>query len=777
QGLDVIAEGLDTLKNMAQDMNEEVDRQVPLMDEIDTKVDKATADLKNTNVRLKDTVISTTLSPIFAVFMELLVFLQLRSSRNFCIDIILLCVILGIAAYLYKASEDKEIKLRHPKRLQVDSKWTDSVPLCRGSKWIHSGIILCHWSFVAAGVFAWFLQLVDCVTVKVETICTVTNVGFQMEMGMGMKVFGFDLVACRGFIYTVFILNFVFCCQLILLQPLVAAIDGKPGDPATLFERVSQSIKVKKYSEALAELNAAIEADPALSEAYSHRASVLRQLCRYEESEESYKKFLEVKPGNSAAEKELSQLHQARNALDSANNLFNSGDFDKALEYIEKVVLVFSPACSKAKLLKVRLLIATKDYSSAISESGYILKEDEDNLEALLYGKGLRLDPEHGELKKAYFGLKNLLKKTKSAEDNASKGKLRLAVEDYKAALALDPAHSAHNVHLHLGLCKVSVKLGRGKDAVASCTEALEIDGDLVEALAQRGEAKLLVEDWEGAVADLKSAAEKSPQDMNIREALMKAERSLKLSQRKDWYKILGVSKTASMSEIKKAYKKLALQWHPDKNVDNREEAEAKFREIAAAYEILGDEDKRTRYDRGEDLDDMGTGMGGGGFNPFGGGGQQYTFHFEGGFPGGGFPAASNNTMSSASASGSNAQPPGLKTYFKTPEGKYKLQYEKTHPPGLLHYAHGKTATQVQINVVGNPNFDGKGTYLVFNVGDAIFISDLNSQDKDPIKAIHFSNSNPVCHTYDPDAKDGPYLLIGLHSGDVYAFTLLILRD
>ncbi|PIN10531.1 SNARE protein TLG1/Syntaxin 6 [Handroanthus impetiginosus] len=83
QGLDVIAEGLDTLKNMASDMNEELDRQVPLMDEIDTKVDKATADLKNTNVRLKHTVT------------------QLRSSRNFCIDIILLCVILGIAAYLY----------------------------------------------------------------------------------------------------------------------------------------------------------------------------------------------------------------------------------------------------------------------------------------------------------------------------------------------------------------------------------------------------------------------------------------------------------------------------------------------------------------------------------------------------------------------------------------------------------------------------------------------------------------------------------------------------
>ncbi|XP_028775132.1 syntaxin-71 [Neltuma alba] len=83
QGLEVISEGLDTLKNMAHDMNEEMDRQVPLMDEIDTKVDKASSDLKNTNVRLKDTVN------------------QLRSSRNFCIDIVLLIIILGIAAYLY----------------------------------------------------------------------------------------------------------------------------------------------------------------------------------------------------------------------------------------------------------------------------------------------------------------------------------------------------------------------------------------------------------------------------------------------------------------------------------------------------------------------------------------------------------------------------------------------------------------------------------------------------------------------------------------------------
>ncbi|XP_072996450.1 dnaJ protein P58IPK homolog B isoform X1 [Typha latifolia] len=436
---------------------------------------------------------------------------------------------------------------------------------------------------------------------------------------------------------------------------IVAAQDNQPEDALSLLKKASTMIKVNQYDEALGLLNAAVEADPYLSEAYLQRASVLRHKCRYEESEKNYKKYMELKPGTASVEKEVSQLLQAQSALESAESHFDSGDFQKVLDYIDKIVLVFSPGCLKAKFLKVKSLLALKDYSSVISETGYILKQDEDNLDALLlrgrayyylsdhdvasrhFQKGLRLDPEHSDLKKAYFGLKNLLKKTKAAEDNAAKGKLRVAVEDFKAALAMDPIHSAHNVHLHLGLCKVLVKLGRGKDAISSCTEALEIDGELVEALSQRGEAKLLVEDWEGAVGDLKEAAQKSPQDMGIREALMRAEKALKISKRKDWYKILEVSKTSSAAEIKRAYKKLALKWHPDKNVDNREEAEAKFQDIAAAYEVLGDEERRVRYDRGED-DETDMGMGGGGFNPFGaGGGQQFNFHFEGGFPGGGF--------------------------------------------------------------------------------------------------------------------------------------------
>lgn len=64
-----------------------------------------------------------------------------------------------------------------------------------------------------------------------------------------------------------------------------------------------------------------------------------------------------------------------------------------------------------------------------------------------------------------------------------------------------------------------------------------------------------------------------------------------------EYYRILGVPKTASESDIKKAYRKLALRWHPDKNPNNKEEAEKKFKEISEAYEVLSDKEKREVYD------------------------------------------------------------------------------------------------------------------------------------------------------------------------------------
>jgi len=111
---------------------------------------------------------------------------------------------------------------------------------------------------------------------------------------------------------------------------------------------------------------------------------------------------------------------------------------------------------------------------------------------------------------------------------------------------------------------------------------------------------------------------------------------------KRDFYEVLGVSKTASADEIKKAYRKLALQFHPDRNKEAG--AAEKFKEVTEAYEVLSDASKKQKYDQfGHAAFDPSTGFGG-----FGGGGQAYrqgpfTYSYSsnagdmGGFDFGGF--------------------------------------------------------------------------------------------------------------------------------------------
>lgn len=84
------------------------------------------------------------------------------------------------------------------------------------------------------------------------------------------------------------------------------------------------------------------------------------------------------------------------------------------------------------------------------------------------------------------------------------------------------------------------------------------------------------------------------------------------MEQKRDYYEVLGVSKTATPDEIKKAYRKLAIKYHPDRNPDNKE-AEDKFKEAAEAYEVLSNEEKRQKYDQfGHSMGPQGFGGQGG---------------------------------------------------------------------------------------------------------------------------------------------------------------------
>lgn len=105
---------------------------------------------------------------------------------------------------------------------------------------------------------------------------------------------------------------------------------------------------------------------------------------------------------------------------------------------------------------------------------------------------------------------------------------------------------------------------------------------------------------------------------------------------KRDYYEVLGLSKSATQAEIKKKFRELAMKYHPDTNKDNKAEAEEKFREVKEAYEVLQDDEKRKRYDTfGHAADDFdGNGGAGGfdgfhGFNGFGGFGGFNGFHSE----------------------------------------------------------------------------------------------------------------------------------------------------
>ncbi|WP_018130362.1 molecular chaperone DnaJ [Effusibacillus pohliae] len=107
---------------------------------------------------------------------------------------------------------------------------------------------------------------------------------------------------------------------------------------------------------------------------------------------------------------------------------------------------------------------------------------------------------------------------------------------------------------------------------------------------------------------------------------------------KRDYYEVLGVSKNATEEEIKKAYRKLARKYHPD--INKEPDAEAKFKEINEAYEVLSDKEKRARYDQfghadpGAGFGGGGTGFGGAGdFDGFGGFGDIFDMFFGGGRP------------------------------------------------------------------------------------------------------------------------------------------------
>ena len=174
--------------------------------------------------------------------------------------------------------------------------------------------------------------------------------------------------------------------------------------------------------------------------------------------------------------------------------------------------------------------------------------------------------------------------------------------------------------------CECQFHRRRAEDMKLACSKAVTLDEGNAMNHARLGEALKMLEEFEEAVRSYQRAHDLDEGNREIRQGFQKAQVALKQSKTKNYYKILGVTRGASTKEIKKAYRKKALEWHPvrldlprvqtvfsshtivvqDKHADAGEEAQDKartmFQDVAEAYEILSNEELRTRYDNCEDV-------------------------------------------------------------------------------------------------------------------------------------------------------------------------------
>lgn len=247
---------------------------------------------------------------------------------------------------------------------------------------------------------------------------------------------------------------------------------------------------------------------------------------------------------------------------------------------------------------------------------GRVMYIDGDNTTAINhFQEALRLDPDK-TLARTLFRRARALEAAKSAGNVSFKaGRMAEAAEKYSEALAIDADNRGTNAKLYSNRATCRLKLKKYAEALEDCEKSLQLDPAYQKPLITRAKINIAMENYQVAIDDLKAALETSPEDRTLRQELKSAELELKKSQRKDYYKILGVEKDAGDSEIKKAYRKMALINHPDKNPDDPE-AEARFKDVGEAYATLSDAQKKYRYDSGADLEEaagMDGGMGGGG--------------------------------------------------------------------------------------------------------------------------------------------------------------------
>lgn len=439
------------------------------------------------------------------------------------------------------------------------------------------------------------------------------------------------------------------------------AINLNPIDPSYYANRAACYLGLNKFHKCIEDCNETLNIDPKFTKALRRKARSHYCLGNIIDAKECFNRAIEIDPKDATLKEELNEVIRVEKLIGEAREYLSNNKLSDALMEVKQILRI-CPTFVESKILYIEILARMGETQSAIERSSEYLSELASNVDylfarglALYYDgqpenakktwkEGLRLDPDNSKCRDA-------LKRMNRQEEAKEKGNNAFKSHDYKEAIKYytegieqDAANKNLVSQMYANRSAAKMKLKEYKDALIDCNKAIELNPNYAKAFLRRGEIRMELGEYEEAKQDFNQAHQLDP-NIGARQRIKEAEKEAKKAARKDYYKILGVEKNANDDEIKKAYKKLALKWHPDKNNQDEESrlaAEQKFKDINEAYSVLSDPQKRQRWDSGVDLEDGFGGFDGGGIDPNiifqtffgGGGGGGDDFGGFGGFPG-----------------------------------------------------------------------------------------------------------------------------------------------
>eukprot|EP01017_Pseudomicrothorax_dubius_P035733 TRINITY_DN5050_c0_g2_i1.p1 TRINITY_DN5050_c0_g2~~TRINITY_DN5050_c0_g2_i1.p1 ORF type:complete len:466 (+),score=142.45 TRINITY_DN5050_c0_g2_i1:345-1742(+) len=422
---------------------------------------------------------------------------------------------------------------------------------------------------------------------------------------------------------------------------------------------------MEKYRQCIADCDRTLQINPNFAKAYRRRGKSRLALGLIDEANSDYQRAKELEPNDEALQREAADCIRVKEWLAELEDDVDKKRYSQA-NFILSKIMEFAPEWKEQRYRQIELLARHGQVERALEISKNLFAEASSSPDflyargiALLYNgsaeqakrmfqEALRVDPDHKKSMNAFKTMKKV-EDLKEKGNNAFKNnEYDQAIEFYSQAIDLDKDNKNVVAILLANRAAAYVKKDQDNEAMKDLKQSIELNDNYAKAFIRKGEVHMRRNEPEDALRDFERARGIDPHAADFGRLIKEAKQAVKMAKRKDYYKILGVEKSASLDEVKRAYKKLALKHHPDKNPpEMREEAEKKFKEVAEAYAVLSDDQKRRRYDSGmDDLDgpDLfgGGGMGGGidpsfifsqffgGASPFGGG------FGHGGFGGGG---------------------------------------------------------------------------------------------------------------------------------------------